>query len=131
MKKINLIALAVLITSCSGIAPEAVRNENNPLLKPPFMKTKGAEPIKKPVVELYTKPTCNYCINAKNLLDLKKIQYTEYDVSKNASFSKEAIERSGGRHTVPQIFINGKYIGGYGELRSLNDEGKLEGMLSE
>lgn len=131
MKKTTLIALSILITSCSGIAPDAVRNEDNPLLKPPFMKTKVANPVKKPVVEIYTKSTCNYCINAKNLLDFKKVEYTEYDVAQNATFSKEAIERSGGRHTVPQIFINGNHIGGYGELKALNDEGKLEGALSE
>ncbi|MCP5322898.1 MAG: glutaredoxin 3 [Candidatus Paracaedibacteraceae bacterium] len=95
------------------------------------MKTKVVEHKKKLLVELYTKPTCNYCINAKNLLEVKKIEYTEYDVTKNASFSKEAIERSGGRRTVPQIFINGKHIGGYGELKALNDEGKLESMLAE
>jgi glutaredoxin 3 len=131
MKKLFLLPLVMLISNCSGIAPEATRDESNPLLKPPFMQKKSNQPMLKAVVEIYSKGTCPYCVSAKALLDAKKVKYTEYDVANNPKLSAEAMERSGGRRTVPQIFINGKHIGGYTELAALEDAGELDKLLTE
>ena len=131
MNKILLIPLAIVILNCSGIAPEAERNDSNPLVKPPFMETNQRAAAKTTIVEIYTKPTCPYCIKAKALLDFKKITYKEYNVTENPALKNEAIERSGGRLTVPQIFINSKYIGGYSELRTLEQEGSLDKLIAE
>lgn len=83
------------------------------------------------LVEIYSKPTCPYCVNAKALLDFKRVFYKEYDLTKDPALSKEAIERSGGQRTVPQIFIKGKHIGGYSELKALDESGSLDGLLVE
>ena len=64
-------------------------------------------------VVLYSKDWCSYCDRAKALLDRKKAAYREIDVTHDEALQQEAIERSGGGLTVPQIFINGVSIGGY------------------
>jgi GrxC family glutaredoxin len=132
MNKLFLLLLAIIISSCSGIAPEAMRDDTNPLLKPPFLKatTKPQQKLKA-TVEIYSKTTCPYCVKAKALLDAKKVTYTEYEITNNSKLSSEAINRSGGHHTVPQIFINGQYVGGYIELTALENSGELDKLLSE
>jgi glutaredoxin 1 len=72
-------------------------------------------------VEIYTKDGCGYCIKAKNLLENKNINYKEYKVGSNG-VTKELIQERAGKpiNTVPQIFINGKHIGGYTELVEYN-----------
>ena len=69
--------------------------------------------------EIYTKPTCPYCVKAKNILNGKNIKYTEYTVGQDG-ITKETIEQKIGQNasvkTVPQIFLDGKYIGGCAEL---------------
>ena len=59
-------------------------------------------------VAIYTKDWCPYCDRAKNLLDRRGIPYDEIDITDSVPLQKEAIERSGGRLTVPQIFIDGE-----------------------
>lgn len=81
-------------------------------------------------VELYTKPTCPYCIRAKQLLDSKGITYKDTDVSAGGAEREEMLSRSNGRTTVPQIFIDGKHIGGSDDLYALEDEGKLDALLA-
>jgi glutaredoxin 3 len=82
-------------------------------------------------VEVYTTSYCPYCIRAKALLKSKGVAFEEIDVSCDAALREKMIEMSGGRRTVPEIFINGKIIGGYDELRALEDEGALDPLLSE
>jgi glutaredoxin 3 len=82
-------------------------------------------------VEVYTTSFCPYCIRAKALLKSKGVAFEEIDVSGDAALREKMIEMSGGRRTVPEIFINGKIIGGYDELRALEDEGALDPLLSE
>ncbi len=82
-------------------------------------------------VEVYTTAYCPYCRNAKSLLKQKGVAFEEIDVSGDAALREKMIELSGGRRTVPEIFINGKIVGGYDELRTLDDEGKLDPLLNE
>lgn len=69
-------------------------------------------------VILYTTGYCPYCIKAKELLDRKKVIYTEIRVDLQPELREEMIQKSG-RRTVPQIFINGKAIGGCDDLYAL------------
>jgi glutaredoxin 3 len=82
-------------------------------------------------VEIYTTPFCPYCDRARALLDRKGVAYEEFDSPHGSAHRKAAIERSGGRTTVPQIFINGRAIGGSDDLVALDRAGKLDGLLAE
>lgn len=79
-------------------------------------------------VEVYTKVTCPYCHRAKALLDQKGATYQEIDIGEQPEKRAEMIERSG-RHTVPQIFINGQLIGGCDDLYALEQAHKLDALL--
>jgi glutaredoxin 3 len=78
-------------------------------------------------VELYTTPSCPFCVRAKRLLDARGIVFTEVDVSGDDTLRLEIIERTG-RRTVPQIFIDGQPIGGFRELAALDAAGSLAGL---
>lgn len=65
---------------------------------------------------IYSKKDCKYCVMAKKLLDGKWLKYDVIDVTDNEELKKEMISRSGGKRTVPQIFINNIHIGGYDSL---------------
>ncbi|OHB33497.1 MAG: glutaredoxin 3 [Desulfuromonadaceae bacterium GWC2_58_13] len=80
-------------------------------------------------VEIYTKNHCPYCWRAKELLRIKGVDFQEYDITNDLSRAKEMIERSG-RETVPEIFIDGKLIGGCVELFELDEQGLLNNLLS-
>ncbi|QDH15896.1 glutaredoxin 3 [Oecophyllibacter saccharovorans] len=80
-------------------------------------------------VEIFTQPGCPYCIRAVGLLKQKDIPFTEVDAPRGTKAREEAIERSGGKRTVPQIFINGTSIGGCDELLALERNGKLDELL--
>lgn len=81
-------------------------------------------------VEIYTKFTCGYCARAKSLLEAKGVDFDEYDIGADAPKRAEMIERASGRTTVPQIFINGRHIGGSDDLHALEAGGKLDSLLS-
>jgi glutaredoxin 3 len=83
-----------------------------------------------PKVEIYTTALCPYCARAKALLDRKGVAYEEYDAPHGSAARREAIERSGGRTTVPQIFIGGRAIGGSDDLAALERAGKLDALLA-
>ena len=78
-----------------------------------------------PETEIYTTPTCPFCHRAKADLDRLGIAYREIDISVDPQFGAEMIERSG-RRTVPQIFIDGRHLGGSDDLRALETSGRLE-----
>lgn len=80
-------------------------------------------------VEIYTGPYCGYCQRAKNLLDSKGVEYTEYSTFMDPGRRTEMIGRAGGRTSVPQIFIDGQHVGGSDDLMVLDAEGKLDPML--
>lgn len=80
-------------------------------------------------VEVYSTNYCPYCIRAKQLLDAKDVDYTEIDVTNDEAGRVALVEKSGGRRTVPQIFINGQAIGGYDDMRALEESGELDKLL--
>lgn len=81
-------------------------------------------------VEIYTKFLCPYCARAKRLLDEKGAAYEEYEISADAAKRAEMIDRANGRTTVPQIFIDGRHIGGSDDLAELERGGRLDPMLA-
>ncbi|HUN49698.1 MAG TPA: glutaredoxin 3 [Candidatus Sulfotelmatobacter sp.] len=81
-------------------------------------------------VTLYTTMMCPYCYRAKQLLEDKGVAYTEIDVGMDADKRAEMTERSGGRRTVPQIFVDGAHIGGSDDLYALERAGKLDALLA-
>jgi glutaredoxin 3 len=82
-----------------------------------------------PKVEIYTKMFCPYCARAKKLLDEKGAQFDEFEISMGGPKRDEMIQRAGGRTTVPQIFIDGRHVGGSDDLAALEREGKLDALL--
>ncbi len=83
-----------------------------------------------PKIEIYSKTTCPFCIRAKRLLDGKGLTYDEHVIDFGGEGRQEMIQRSGGRTTVPQIFIGGRHIGGCDDLIELQAMGKLDAMLA-
>lgn len=83
-----------------------------------------------PKIEIYTKFLCPYCTRAKSLLTAKGQAFEEIDISTGGPRRSEMLERSGGRQTVPQIFINGAHIGGCDDIHALDRAGKLDAMLA-
>lgn len=81
-------------------------------------------------VEIYTTPTCPYCLAAKRLLTKKGAAFTEIDVSRDPDLRGAMTARAGGRRTVPQIFIGGVHVGGSDDLHALDAEGSLDPMLA-
>ena len=81
-------------------------------------------------VEIYTKTFCGFCIRAKRLLDMKKVDYQEYSVDLGGAKKAEMVQRAGGRMTVPQIFVDGRHIGGCDELMALEQQGRLDELLA-
>jgi len=79
---------------------------------------------------LYTTPYCGFCLAAKRLLTEKGLEYEEIHVAFDDEKRAEMIERSGGLHTVPQIFIHGRHVGGYDELVALERAEELEAWLA-
>jgi glutaredoxin 3 len=86
--------------------------------------------IAMPTVEIYTQPFCGYCSRAKKLLDGKGVRYAEIDVMMEPARRREMVDRAGGRTTTPQIFIDGKGVGGSDELAALNRSGELDRLLA-
>ena len=80
-------------------------------------------------VEIYSKSWCPYCRMAKRLLEEKGQEFVEFDVDLDADKYREMLERSEGRWTVPEIFIDGELIGGYDDLRAMDASGQLDEVL--
>lgn len=81
-------------------------------------------------VEMYTKMMCPFCIRAKALLKSKGVDVIDIPAAMNRAKRAEMNERSGGRNTFPQIFIDGKHIGGCDELTALDAKGGLDPLLT-
>ena len=80
-------------------------------------------------VVIYTGPMCNFCAAAKHLLNKKKISYEEIDIGYDEKKREEMLKKSNGMKTIPQIFIEEKHIGGYVELKALENKGELDTLL--
>lgn len=79
-------------------------------------------------VTIYTTSYCPYCRAATALLSKKKVAFKEVDVTGDDAARAELVTRTG-RHTVPQVFVDGRAIGGYDELSSLERSGRLDELL--
>lgn len=80
-------------------------------------------------IEIYTKFLCPYCTRAKALFDGKGTTYREIDVTMDRAGFDAMVERAAGRRTVPQIFIDGRHIGGSDDLAALDAGGGLDPLL--
>ena len=80
-------------------------------------------------VVIYRTTYCGYCDMAKRFLNDKNVEFQEIDVTTDADMRKKLVELTGGRTTVPQIFIDGVAIGGYSDMMELHKTGKLDAML--
>ena len=81
-----------------------------------------------PKVEIYTKSWCPYCARAKAHLDFKGVLYEEIDVTTDSIREMEMVNRSA-RHTVPQIFIDCRLLGGSDDLLAAEASGRLDELL--
>jgi glutaredoxin 3 len=81
-------------------------------------------------IEIYTKAFCPYCARAKALLASKHAEYEEIDITMNSGLRNTMIARANGGTTVPQIFIDGRHIGGSDDLAALDAGGGLDPLLS-
>lgn len=83
-----------------------------------------------PKVEIYTWRSCPFCIRAKQLLDSKGVDYTEYGIDGDEAARRRMAQRANGRRSVPQIFINDRHVGGCDDLYELDFQGKLDPLLA-
>ncbi len=81
-----------------------------------------------PKVEVYTKQRCPYCVSAKALLGRKGVAFQEIDVEHDDERRAWLVEASGQR-TVPQIFVDGRSLGGFSDIDALDKQGKLDPIL--
>jgi glutaredoxin 3 len=83
-----------------------------------------------PVVEIYVKTTCPYCWRAKHLLDSKGVEYKEIVIDFGGPDRQAMIQRANGRTTVPQVFIDGRHVGGCDDLMALERQGRLDELIA-
>ena len=81
-------------------------------------------------VLIYTGPSCPYCVAAKTLLKNKNVSFEEINLGEQPDKMNEMLQKSGGRRTVPQIFIGETHVGGSDELHALDKAGKLNSLLN-
>jgi len=82
-----------------------------------------------PEILIYTTQICPYCIMAKRLLDKKGAHYTEINVDAKPGLREEMMRKTN-RRTVPQIYIGDYHVGGFDELYALDQQKKLDALLS-
>jgi len=80
-------------------------------------------------VEIYTQAYCPFCDRALALLSRKRASVTERPAPQGSEARRESVSRSGGRSSVPQIFIGSQHIGGCDDLMALERAGKLDALL--
>lgn len=82
-------------------------------------------------IVIYSTNTCPFCVRAKMLFNKKKVAFTEINLTENPERREEMIQKSQGKRTVPQIFINNQHIGGCDDLYELELDGELDGLLAQ
>ena len=80
-------------------------------------------------VTVYMGPMCNFCDAAKRLLTKKNIPYKEINIALDEKKREEMLKKSNGKRTIPQIFIEDYHVGGYVELRALENKGELDNLI--
>ena len=81
-------------------------------------------------ITVYSTASCPFCMRAKELLEKKGAAFTTISVDTNPEYIDEMVKNSGGRTTVPQIFIDDYHVGGFDELKALDDKGDLDPLLN-
>ena len=81
-------------------------------------------------IELYYRDFCGFCARAERLLQSKNVDYKRINIWEVDGAKEEMVQRSGGRTTVPQVFIDGKHVGGSDDLFALEAQGKLDAMIA-
>ncbi|MBP0012233.1 MAG: glutaredoxin 3 [Roseofilum sp. SBFL] len=81
-------------------------------------------------VEIYTWRTCPFCLRAKALLDRKGIDYIEHCIDGDEDARNKMVKRTGGPRSVPQIFVDDKYVGDCSGIYDLDAQGKLDPILA-
>ena len=81
-------------------------------------------------ITVYTGPMCSYCDAAKRLLNKKNIPFKEINIALEEGKMEEMLKKSNGMKTIPQIFIENYHIGGYDELRALENKGELDKLIN-
>jgi glutaredoxin 3 len=84
-----------------------------------------------PKIEIYSTAVSPYCVAAKNLLKSKGLEWQEVRVDTDPAQRDAMLQRSGGRRTVPQIFINDEHVGGFDDLVAADRSGKLAQLLGD
>jgi glutaredoxin 3 len=79
---------------------------------------------------MYSTAWCGYCQRARALLQRKGVAFREIKVDEEAGQREAMLQRSGGRRTVPQIFIGELHVGGYDDLAALERSGELDTLLA-
>ncbi len=80
-------------------------------------------------IEIYFKDWCPYSRRALRLLNAKGVDYTAYDITNDAEEKEQEMRERAGRTSVPQIFIDGRHIGGYDDMAALDAVGELDPLL--
>jgi glutaredoxin 3 len=78
---------------------------------------------------IYTTNYCPFCVKAKSLLNKKKIQFSEINVSNDDSLREKMVEMANGARSVPQIFVDNVHIGDCEKIYKLDNENKLDTLL--
>jgi glutaredoxin 3 len=81
-------------------------------------------------VTMYSTAWCGYCQRARNLLERKGVPVREVKIDEVPGERELMLQKSGGRRTVPQIFIGERHVGGYDELAALDRSGELDKLLA-
>jgi glutaredoxin 3 len=82
-------------------------------------------------IEVYSTAVCPYCVAAKNLLKSKGLEWSEVRIDTDPAQRDAMLARSGGHRTVPQIFVNNQFVGGYDDLVAADRSGKLAQLLEQ
>jgi glutaredoxin 3 len=82
-----------------------------------------------PRIRIFTSDACGYCVRAKHLLTAKGLEFEEINLPRHDMAARRQLVDLTGRFTFPQILIDETPIGGYDDLRALEDEGRLDAML--
>lgn len=83
-----------------------------------------------PEIVMYSTTWCGYCQRARGLLQSKGVEFREIKVDEQPELRDAMVEKSGGRRTVPQIFIGERHVGGYDDLAALDRAGELDKLLA-
>jgi glutaredoxin 3 len=87
------------------------------------------QPAKSPEVVMYSTTWCPYCERARALLQRKSVAYREIKLDEDPAERDTMLALSGGRRTVPQIFIGDRHVGGFDDLYALDRSGELDQLL--